>query len=106
MASTGMLCHVALVRTDVSEECFASIIRVTRISVFRLLVTAIVVASSPNLVTLMMEMIRPSESSVLTRVTWHNNPEDGIFIVAAVKTSNLTQRLSAGLYSGDVMCFL
>jgi hypothetical protein len=32
MASSGMLRHVALVRTDVSEELGASIIRVTRIS--------------------------------------------------------------------------
>jgi hypothetical protein len=31
MASSGMLRHVALVRTDVSEELSASIIRVTRI---------------------------------------------------------------------------
>jgi hypothetical protein len=31
MASSGMLPHVALVRTDVSEELSASIIRVTRI---------------------------------------------------------------------------
>jgi hypothetical protein len=32
MASSGMLRHVAVVRTDVSEERSASIIRVTRIS--------------------------------------------------------------------------
>jgi hypothetical protein len=31
MACSGMLCHAALVRTDVSEELSASIIRVTTI---------------------------------------------------------------------------
>jgi hypothetical protein len=31
MVSSGILHHVALVRTDVSEECSSSIIRVTRI---------------------------------------------------------------------------
>jgi hypothetical protein len=31
MASSGMLRHVALIRTDVSEDLSASIIRVTRI---------------------------------------------------------------------------
>jgi hypothetical protein len=31
MASSGMLRHVALVRTDVSEELSASFIKVTRI---------------------------------------------------------------------------
>jgi hypothetical protein len=30
-----------------------------------------------------------SETSVLTRAAGHNNPEYGIFIVTAVKTSNL-----------------
>jgi hypothetical protein len=32
MLSSGMLCHVALVRTDILQECIASIIRVTRIN--------------------------------------------------------------------------
>jgi hypothetical protein len=32
MASSGMLRHMALVRTDISEELSASIIRVTRIA--------------------------------------------------------------------------
>jgi hypothetical protein len=90
MASSGMLCYVALVRTEVSEELNASIIRVTRIgvlgttlaissgSVRRSLVMANVVPSSPILVTLMMDTLRSSETSVLTRATRHNIPEDAI----------------------------
>jgi hypothetical protein len=35
MASSGMLCRVALVRPDVSKDRIASIIRVTKIGVFR-----------------------------------------------------------------------
>jgi hypothetical protein len=47
-------------------------------SVCRLLVTANVVASSPILVTLMMKEIPSFETSVLTRATQRNIPEDGI----------------------------
>jgi hypothetical protein len=46
-------------------------------SVLRLLITANVL-SSPILVTMMMEAIRSSETSVLTRATLRNIPEDGI----------------------------
>jgi hypothetical protein len=80
-----MLRCVALVRTDVSEECIA-IIGVTRIgalgtflrSVLRLLFTFNVVPSSLILFAIMMEAIRSSETSVLTRATWRNIPEDRI----------------------------
>jgi hypothetical protein len=59
MASSGMLRRVALVRTD------------------ELLVTANV-PSSPILVTLMKKALSSSETSVLTRATRRNIPEDAI----------------------------
>jgi hypothetical protein len=75
MASPGMLCHVALVRTDLSEEHITFIIIFG--SVLRLLVT-VNIPSSLILVTLMMKAIRSSVTSVLTRAKWCNIPEDGI----------------------------
>jgi hypothetical protein len=84
--SSGMLLYVALVRTDVSEELSASIIRVRRISKLgmlavtssrRILVKANAVPSW-ILVTAMMEPLSSSETSVLTRATWSNIPEDAI----------------------------
>jgi hypothetical protein len=116
-ASSGMLRHIALATADVSKEPSASIIRVTRIcepgtalvvisnpthaakkyyiyyvylrSVLRLLITTKAVPSSKILVTLMMEALRSSETSVLTRPTRRNILEDRILHSIIVKTSNL-----------------
>jgi phospholipid N-methyltransferase len=74
-----MFRRVALVRTDVSEELSASIIRVTRIGELgTTLAVASVVPSSPILDTLMMEAVSSSQPSVLTRATRRNITEDDI----------------------------
>jgi hypothetical protein len=63
-----MLHRVALIRTHFSEE----------LSVGRLLVKANVVSSSPIIVTLMMQALSCSETSVLIRAIRRNIPEDAI----------------------------
>jgi hypothetical protein len=76
MPSSGMLRHVALVGTDVSEEYCSHIVFLC--SVRRLLVTANIVPSSLILVTLMMEVLCSTAASVPTRATWCIIPEHGI----------------------------
>jgi hypothetical protein len=92
MMSSGILRRVALVRTDVSEECIASIIRVTRIGELgttlamtskrrmpkRNTISLNFIPSSPIHVALMMEVLNSSETSVLTRAICRNIPEEGI----------------------------
>jgi hypothetical protein len=69
-----MLCRVALLGTEVSEEISASIIR----NVSRKLLTANVIPSSRVLAILMMEALCSSETSFLKRATGGIIPEDDI----------------------------
>jgi hypothetical protein len=80
-----MLRCLTLVRTDVSEELGASFIRVTIISE----VGTLAVPSSPILFTLMMEAIR-SIQNVDSYQSRTAEQKTALFIVTAMKTSNLT----------------
>jgi hypothetical protein len=81
MASSGVLRRVALVRTDISGELGASIIRVKRIGK---LGTTLAVTSNRRTLrrnekcALMMETLSSREMSILKRATRRNIPEDAI----------------------------
>jgi hypothetical protein len=79
-----MLRHVAPVRTDYI---------VFLCSVHWFLVTSNIVPSALILVTLMMEAIRYSETSVLARATWCTSKKMAYFIVTALETSNLSWKI-------------
>jgi hypothetical protein len=71
-----MLRRMALVRTDVSEELSASFIRVTRFGELRRTLT--VTSNRRTLRRNTKHAPRPPDTSVLTRATRGNIPEDGI----------------------------
>jgi hypothetical protein len=77
MVSSGMLRRVALVRTDVSEEPSASSISVTRIG----------------------EAVT-SETSLLTRATRRNIPEDTIL------HSHRRENLKSYIMTNSVLCLI
>jgi hypothetical protein len=85
MSSYGMLRHVALVRTEVSEELRASFIRMTRIGE---LGTTLVVTS--NLRTLRRNTKTCNKRLFLQQPHGVTSQKKLFFIVIAVKTSNVT----------------
>jgi hypothetical protein len=82
MMSSGKLHRVALVKNDVSEELSASFIKLTRIGEL-----GTTLAVTTNRRTLMKEALSSSETSVLTRATRRNIPDDTIlYLISASET--------------------
>jgi hypothetical protein len=78
MPSSGMLRRVALVRTEASNELSASNIKMTTISELGTMVAVTSNRCTLRINILMMEALRSSETSVLTRATRRNMQENDI----------------------------
>jgi hypothetical protein len=108
MVSSGMLRRVALVRTDVSEAPRTSFIRVTRIGKLGITLAATSNRRMFRRNTLMKEAVGSSETSVLTRATRRNTPEDTILPIAFTlldygqinKQRNLKGNINLSLFLG------
>jgi hypothetical protein len=75
-------------------------------SVRRLLLTANVFPTTPDLVTMMMEALSSSETSVLTASIRRNIPEDGSHHSHCREDLKSYIALPAGFCSGEVICLL
>jgi hypothetical protein len=107
-----MLRRVALVRTDVSEELSASIIRETTseqgttsnvvvLRIVRRLPVTANVASLTILVTLIVEALSSSETSFPTSATRRNIREDSVLLRVKVTWSR-SRQLTSGQESADL----
>jgi hypothetical protein len=88
MPYSGILRHVTHVRTDVSKELSAPIIRVTRIS--ELGTTLTVTSNRPTLRRNTKMTLSSYQTSDLQEPHGVTSQKTAFFIVTAVKTSNLT----------------
>jgi hypothetical protein len=69
--------------------------------VLPLLVTDTAVSSLPILFTLMIEALSSSETSVPTRATWRNIPEDAVLYVPIADINNAAHKILVGKPEGD-----